>query len=119
MRKLTPIPNSCRLDERGLSHGEELGDLEYQLRDETEQHAREIDSLNKKHELEMNALRSQLQTATVRSYFPLSLVVRSLTLAFFVSSQTRKHQQTVQLLSTRNLLPHLQSVKRNLLDSPK
>ena len=63
--ELTRIPNSRRLDERGLSHGEELGDLEYQLRDETEQHAREIDSLNKKHELEMNALRSQLQAATV------------------------------------------------------
>ena len=120
MRKLTPIPNSCRLDERGLSHGEELGDLEYQLRDETEQHAREIDSLKKKYELEMNALRSQLQAATVRSYSP-PFTRCSFTDSRFLRlpSQTRKHRRTVQLLSTRNLLPHLQSVKRNLLDSPK
>ncbi|GAA5995741.1 hypothetical protein JCM5350_005890 [Sporobolomyces pararoseus] len=53
-----------RMDEAGLSHGEELGDLEYQLRDETEQHAREIESLNKKHEAEMNALRTQLDAVT-------------------------------------------------------
>lgn len=65
-----------------MSHGEELGDLEYQLRDETEQHAREIDSLNKKHELEINALKAQLQQATqsVSSLTLLSSFTRSLRL---------------------------------------
>jgi hypothetical protein len=53
-----------RIEEAGLSHGEELGDLEYQLRDETEQHSREIESMNKKHEAEMNALRTQLDAVT-------------------------------------------------------